>query len=74
MRDPRIDPRPGDVVRKWNQMFRIDRVSQGCVFVKPPLLAHRNWVGILYWLSWASESCEVMEPLLQETADWSNDA
>lgn len=59
MRDPRVDPRPGDVLRKWEQNCEVLRVAQGCVFTRPSLSAHKDWVGIQYFEAWAL-SAEVM--------------
>lgn len=58
-RDPKMDPQPGDVFHKWDQNFLVDRVTQGCIFSKPSLSAHKNWVGVLYFRAWAA-SAEVV--------------
>lgn len=55
MRDPRIDPQPGDVLRKWDRNYTVDRVTQGLVRLIFP-----EWEqGILFFQRWAVDS-EVM--------------
>ena len=56
MRDPRIDPVVGDILHRWEQNFLVTQVTQGCVFCKPSLSAHKDWVGIQFFREWAANS------------------
>lgn len=58
-RDPRIDPKSGDVLRKWNQLFTVTYVTMGCVFTHPAL-TESGWLGILFFQRWA-EDTEIVE-------------
>ncbi len=53
MRDPKMDPRAGDVLHKWDKNFLVVRNEQGCVYVNPSLSAHKDWVGLLFFREWA---------------------
>ena len=53
MRDARMVPLAGDVLKRWGQCVLITRVEQGCVFSQPSLSAHKDWVGILFYREWA---------------------
>ena len=55
-RDPLIDPRPMDALKRWNTTHLVLRVEQGCVFTQPSLAAHREWVGIQYYREWAKDA------------------
>lgn len=45
-----MDPRVGDVLRKWNQTYTIDRVTQGLVRIG-------EWEqGILFFHRWAADA------------------
>jgi hypothetical protein len=60
MRDPRIDPKSGDVLRRWNQNFLVEGVTMGAVYTKPAL-SDRGWLSILFFREWAN-SAEVVKP------------
>jgi hypothetical protein len=70
-RDPRVDPRPGDVLRKWDQNFTVARVTQGLVQLVFP-----EWQqGIQFYRAWAKDadvmviekSAEVVKPYTTST-------
>jgi len=52
-RDPRVDPMPGDVLRKWDQRFTVESNCMGLVRTVFP----REWVqGILDFRRWANDA------------------
>ena len=59
-RDPRVDPMSGDAFRKWNQVFVIRHVIQGCVYSTPSLTAHGAWISIQEFRKWAADA-EVLQ-------------
>lgn len=56
IRDPRINPIPGDVLHKWDRNFLVTRHEMGCVFTEPSLSAHQKWTGLLFYREWAAHS------------------
>ncbi len=54
IRDPRMEPKAGDVLHKWDSNFLVTRHDQGCVYMEPSLSAHKGWVGLLFFREWAS--------------------
>jgi hypothetical protein len=50
-----MNPKAGDVLRKWNQNFLVESFNQGAVYTKPSL-SDRGWLGILFFLEWAADA------------------
>ena len=53
--DPRMEPKAGDILRKWERNFLVTRHDQGCVYTEPPI-SHKGWVGLLFFREWASSA------------------
>ena len=53
-RDPKMNPIQGDILKKWDQCFLVNRCDQGMVFVMPSLSAHRDWIGLLFFREFAA--------------------
>ncbi len=58
MRNPRVDPREGDVLNRWDRNFTVTRVTQGCVYTEPALSTNQ-WLGILFFREWAQRAAVV---------------
>lgn len=54
--DPRLNPCAGDIFKRWEQTWLVLQVTQGCVYTRPPLSAHKEWAGILFFREWAKNS------------------
>jgi len=61
MRDPRVDPQPGDVLRKWGQNFTVSNNQMGLVTLVLPYWRQ----GILFFQRWAADA-EVMHIAVQQ--------
>lgn len=55
MRDPKTDPRPGDILRKWDQDVRVTKVIGVCVYTDK-MLTDRSWMGISFFREWAADA------------------
>jgi hypothetical protein len=53
-RNPKMDPRKGDIFTKGGDAFLVTNHTQGCVYVHPSLSAHREWIGLLFFREWAA--------------------
>lgn len=54
-RNPKVDPAPGDVIRKFECDHVVVQVEGGGVDIRPPLL-FRRWTSVEFFRAWARDA------------------